>query len=64
MDRLPPSLKSLFEPSNEGSFSAKLKSSLQTAEIEHQLRTAGLSYRTKITKSRAKGLVYVVQLVS
>jgi len=58
-----PMILDMFRDTFEGCPAAKLKSSLTAHTVEHALRMAGRSYRTKINKTRKHGVEYIVMLL-
>jgi hypothetical protein len=60
---LPSSIRTLFTDQYEGVPAARLKSSTEAKNLETALRVHGMSYQTKISKSKRTGREFVVMLL-
>jgi hypothetical protein len=60
---LPDALSSQFVDSHDGTQITIVYSAVDAAEIERTLQEYGLSYQTKIIRSRKRGVYYQIRLL-
>jgi hypothetical protein len=60
---LPEVLSGLFIEAYEGGYLTKIYSAVDAAEIERVLREHGISYQTKIIRSRRRGVIYQIAIM-
>ena len=61
--QLPSNIEDLFTQTFEGFRSVRLKSASEAIAVERALGRAGLSYQTRITRSKKHGRSFVILLV-
>lgn len=61
--QLQSAIRTLFKDTFDGFPSIRFASASETVAFEAQLRQEKLSYQTKITKNRKRGVSFVVMLV-
>lgn len=61
---LPEALTSLFiEDETDGQMVARIYSAVDAREIERSLAEYGVSYKTRIVRSRKRGIYYLITLL-
>lgn len=60
---LPETIASLFVESYDSGYITKVYSAVDAAEIERVLREYGVSYQTRIVRSKKQGLYYLITVL-
>lgn len=63
LSSLPDTLASLFGETAEGDLSGRFYSAVDAREVERALAEYGISYRTRIVRSRKRGTYYRISLL-
>ena len=63
LSSLPDTIASLFGTTTDGTVQARFYSAAAGREVEQALAEYGISYRTRIVRSRTKGICYLITLL-
>lgn len=64
LSTLPDTLSSLFvEDPSSGSYSTRIYSAVEAREVEQALAEYGVSYQTRIVRSRKRGTYFLISLL-
>lgn len=63
LSSLPDTIASLFGETAEGDISGRFYSAADAREVEQALAEYGVSYRTRIVRSRKRGVYYRITLL-
>ena len=63
LSSLPDALSGLFGELPDGTVTGRFYSAADAQEVEHSLAEYGVSYRTRIVRSRKRGVYYQITLL-